>query len=67
MNVLVYVLTALAAFVLAYRFYGRFISRVIGEDPKRVTPAVEFNDGTDFYPTRASVLFAHHYSTIGAG
>jgi carbon starvation protein len=68
MNVLVYVLTALLAFVLAYRFYGRFISRTLGEDPKRVTPAFEFNDGTDFYPTRASVLFAHHYSTIaGAG
>jgi carbon starvation protein len=68
MNVLVYVLTALAVFLLAYRFYGRFIARVIGEDKTRVTPAVEFNDGTDYFPTRASVLFAHHYSTIaGAG
>jgi len=68
MNVLVYFLTALACFVLAYRFYGRFIARSLGEQPDRPTPAVEINDGVDYVPTRPSVLFAHHYSTIaGAG
>lgn len=68
MNVLVYFLTALGCFVLAYRFYGRFIARAIGEKVGRPTPAVEINDGKDFVPTRPSVLFAHHYSTIaGAG
>jgi carbon starvation protein len=68
MNVLVYFLTALGCFVLAYRFYGRFIARAIGEKAGRPTPAVEINDGKDFVPTRPSVLFAHHYSTIaGAG
>lgn len=68
MNVLVYFLTALICFLLAYRFYGRFIAKSIGEDVSRPTPAVEINDGKDYIPTRASVLFAHHYSTIaGAG
>ncbi len=68
MNVLVYFLTALICFLLAYRFYGRFIAKSIGEDASRPTPAVEINDGKDYIPTRASVLFAHHYSTIaGAG
>ncbi len=68
MNVLVYFFTALICFILAYRFYGRFIAKFIGEDATRPTPAVEINDGKDYIPTRASVLFAHHYSTIaGAG
>jgi carbon starvation protein len=68
MNVLFYFLSALVFFVIAYRFYGRFIARAIGEDKNRPTPAVEINDGKDYLPTRPSVLFAHHYSTIaGAG
>ena len=68
MNILVYFLTALICFILAYRFYGRFIARKIGEEPNRPTPAVTINDGVDYVPTRPSVLFAHHYSTIaGAG
>jgi len=68
MNVLFYFFTALISFILAYRFYCRFIARAIGEDKNRPTPAVELNDGKDYIPTRPSVLFAHHYSTIaGAG
>jgi carbon starvation protein len=67
-NVLIYFLTAVGCFILAYRFYGRFIARSIGETAGRPTPAVEINDGRDFVPTRLSVLFAHHYSAIaGAG
>ena len=68
MNVLVYFLIAVAAFGLAYRFYGRFVAGAIGIVTDRPTPAVEINDGKDFVPTRPSVLFAHHYATIaGAG
>ncbi len=68
MNVLFYFLVALACFILAYRFYGRFVARAVGEQVDRPTPAVEINDGKDYVPTRPSILFAHHYSTIaGAG
>lgn len=68
MNVLVYFLSAAACFILAYRFYGRYLSRAFGEKADRPTPAVTQEDGQDFVPTRPSVLFAHHYSTIaGAG
>jgi carbon starvation protein len=67
-NVLVYFLLAVALFGLAYRFYSRYIARVIGESKDRPTPAEQFNDGKDYVPTRPSVLFAHHYATIaGAG
>ena len=68
MNVLIYVVVALICYLLGYRFYARFVARSLGEEADRSTPAVEFNDGKDFVPTRASVLFAHHFSTIaGAG
>lgn len=53
---------------VAYRFYGAFLERRCGVDPNRETPACEINDGVDYVPTRASVLFGHHFSSIaGAG
>ncbi len=68
MNVLVYLIAALVCFIAAYRFYGRFIERALGVTPDRPTPAVELRDGRDYVPTKPSVVFAHHYSTIaGAG
>jgi len=68
MNVLFLLIAALACLVAAYRFYARYLARHLGEDPERVTPATEKNDGVDFVPTRTPVLFAHHYATIaGAG
>jgi carbon starvation protein len=67
-NILVYLVAAVVLFVLAYRLYGRYVARALGVSPERPTPAVEINDGKDYVPTRPSVLFAHHYSTIaGAG
>jgi carbon starvation protein len=67
-NVLVYFLAAIACYGIAYRLYGRYIARSLGESPGRPTPAVAQEDGKDFVPTRPSILFAHHYSTIaGAG
>jgi carbon starvation protein len=68
MNVLVPILAGAAVLLLGSRFYGRWVSRRLGVDPQRPTPAVEINDGRDFVPTRAPVLFAHHFATIaGAG
>lgn len=53
---------------LAYRFYGRFLEERCGIEPDRDTPACEISDGVDYVPTRASVLFGHHFSSIaGAG
>jgi carbon starvation protein len=68
MNVLLVLIAAAAAFLLAGRFLSPRLSRSFGLDPKRPTPAVEFNDGRDFVPTRTAVVFAHHFSAIaGAG
>ncbi|MDA8823746.1 carbon starvation protein A [Opitutales bacterium] len=53
---------------LAYRYYGSFLSRKCKLNDSIPTPAVEKEDGVDYSPTRASVLFGHHFSSIaGAG
>jgi len=68
MNILVYLGLAIVAYLLAARFYARFLARSLGEDPSHPTPAVQFNDGLDYVPTRRAVVFAHHFSAIaGAG
>ena len=54
--------------LLAYRYHGAFLERRCKIEPERETPACKVNDGVDYVPTRASVLFGHHFSSIaGAG
>lgn len=54
--------------VVAYLFYGRYLVKIWGIDPKATTPAVAKEDGTDFVPTNKWSVFAHQFSSIaGAG
>ena len=41
---------SLLALILGYLLYGKFVERVFGPDPSRVTPAVSKADGVDFVP-----------------
>ncbi len=63
------VVAAACIYVLAYRFYGRWLARQVVElNNQRVTPAVRMNDGVNFHPTNKVVLFGHHFAAIaGAG
>jgi carbon starvation protein len=63
------VIAAACIYVLAYRFYGRWLAcRVASLDNHRLTPAVRLNDGVNFHPTNRVVLFGHHFAAIaGAG
>jgi carbon starvation protein len=56
----------LLALLAGYFLYGRYIARLLGIDPNRPTPAVRFNDGVDFVPTKAPVVFGHHFASIAA-
>lgn len=59
------VVASFALYVLAYHTYGRFLSRRIFQiDPDRITPACEINDGVDFVPSRKSLVFGHHFTSI---
>ncbi|WP_442680762.1 carbon starvation CstA family protein [Sphingomonas sp. ASY06-1R] len=68
-NALWVVASALCVYLIAYRFYARFIAdRVLRVDPDRPTPAVRLADGLDFVATDRKVLFGHHFAAIaGAG
>ncbi|HEF4777557.1 TPA: carbon starvation protein A [Burkholderia multivorans] len=63
------VIAAVCVYLIAYRFYSRFIaSKVMQLDGLRMTPAVKYNDGLDYVPTNKYVLFGHHFAAIaGAG
>jgi carbon starvation protein len=63
------IVAAVCTYVVAYRFYSRFIGyTVFGLDPRRATPAERLGNGRDFVPTTKWVLFGHHFSAIsGAG
>ena len=63
------VVAALCIYLIAYRYYSRFIAdKVMQLDPKRMTPAWRHNDGLDYVPTNKAVLFGHHFAAIaGAG
>jgi carbon starvation protein len=61
-------LFALIAFLLAFRFYGRFLDRKFEVNNQNETPSHCEFDGVDRVPTKAPVLFGHHFSSIaGAG
>ncbi|HXI19682.1 MAG TPA: carbon starvation CstA family protein [Gemmatimonadales bacterium] len=63
------VIAAVGTYLVAYRFYSRFIAdRVFGLTNRRATPAERLNNGRDFVPTSRWVLFGHHFAAIaGAG
>jgi carbon starvation protein len=63
------VLAAVGTYLIAYRFYSRFIAdRVLGLNDRRATPAERLANGRDFVPTSRWVLFGHHFAAIaGAG
>ncbi|HEY4530237.1 MAG TPA: carbon starvation CstA family protein [Luteimonas sp.] len=68
-NALWIVVASVSIYLVAYRFYARFIAnRVFELDASRATPAMIHNDGLDYVPTNKHVLFGHHFAAIaGAG
>jgi len=62
---LLIMLATFGGFLLAYRFYGRFIAaKIFRLSSSARTPAMEFEDGVDFVPTRKEIIFGHHYASI---
>jgi len=63
------ILAAVGTYLVAYRFYSRFLAdRVFGLNDRRATPAERLANGRDYVPTSRWVLFGHHFAAIaGAG
>lgn len=66
---ILFLIVGLGLFYLSYRFYAKFLSEKIWKlDPKVVTPAHQFKDGFEYVPTRMTVVWGHHFTSIaGAG
>ncbi len=65
MDTLLLILVTFLGYIVVYHTYGRFLGRkVFGLDSTAETPSHTFRDDIDFVPTRKSVIFGHHYTSI---
>ncbi|HDS06068.1 MAG TPA: carbon starvation protein A, partial [Bacteroides sp.] len=65
MNSLILVILSMVGYLLAYKYYGRFIARrILKITGLQKMPAHELEDGVDYVPTRAHIVFGHHFTTI---
>ncbi|MEQ8850890.1 MAG: carbon starvation protein A [Phycisphaerales bacterium] len=65
MDALALVVVAGALLLGAYLTYSRWLSfRIFELDPDARTPACTEEDGRDYCPTRRSIVFGHHFTSI---
>ncbi len=65
MPVLLTVAAVALCLLLAYRYYATYLSRRVFQlDDRRATPAHTSEDGVDYVPTRRSIVFGHHFTSI---
>jgi carbon starvation protein len=65
MDALAMVLAAGACLLAAYLTLGRWLARrVFLLDDDRDTPATALEDGRDYVPTKRSIIFGHHFTSI---
>lgn len=54
-----------AGFIIAYNTYGRWIaSKIFNLDSDAHVPSCELEDGVDFIPSKRSIVFGHHFTSI---
>lgn len=65
MNAAVLTLLTLLCFFIGYRFYAKYLGTNIFQiNENEKTPAHTLEDGVDFVPTKKSILWGHHFSSI---
>ncbi|MCI5144042.1 MAG: carbon starvation protein A [Candidatus Electrothrix sp. AR3] len=65
MNSLLLTGICFVGYLIAYHTYGKFLAKVIFKvEPKRVCPSSVLEDGRDYVPTKRSMLFGHHFTSI---
>ncbi len=67
MNAAILMIVGAVFFWFAYRFYGRYISKVFEQNDDNPTPACCMKDDCDYVPTKPIVLFGHHFASIAGG
>mgnify|MGYP002876374205 FL=1 len=65
MEVLLIALGSGLGFIVAYHTYGKWLgSKIFGLSAKAVCPSKKLEDGVDYVPTKKSVIFGHHFTSI---
>lgn len=65
MDAVLIMVIAFVGYLIAYRLYGRFVGKkIFALSNANKTPAVEFEDGKDYVPTRKGIIFGHHFTSI---
>jgi carbon starvation protein len=64
-NSLWLLMAAVCTYLVAYRFYSKFIAvKVMGLNDERATPAETLRNGHDYEPTNRWIVFGHHFAAI---
>lgn len=54
-----------AGFIVAYNTYGRWIAnKIFNLNADASVPSCELEDGIDFVPSKRSIVFGHHFTSI---
>jgi carbon starvation protein len=65
MSTLIVALLSFVGFIVAYNTYGRWVARKLFlVDGASLVPAHELRDDVDYVPTRRSIIFGHHFTSI---
>ncbi|MEM9283977.1 MAG: carbon starvation protein A [Verrucomicrobiota bacterium] len=65
METLLIALGSLVLYFVAYHTYGKWLARKIFKlDPEASVPSVALNDDKDYVPTKKTIIFGHHFTSI---
>lgn len=65
METLLIAVGALVLYLIAYNTYGKWLARKIFKlDPEAAVPSIALNDDKDYVPTKKSIIFGHHFTSI---
>ncbi|MFW6034624.1 MAG: carbon starvation protein A [Halothermotrichaceae bacterium] len=65
MSSILIALGTFVGFILAYNFYGKYLSKKIFDvNPENEVPSKKYEDGVDYVPTDSHILFGHHFTSI---
>ncbi len=65
MSVLLLLIAVAVAFIVAYHTYGRWLgSKIFEISADRLCPSHRLRDDTDYVPTKRSIVFGHHFTSI---
>lgn len=65
MTTLAIAIGAFLGYIVAYHTYGRWLSKkIFALDKNAKLPSEELRDDIDFVPTKKSIVFGHHFTSI---